>query len=153
MKKLWQAIRPVKKRFYQYGTIGLSIKDDRTLIEKICDHIDKLVDNHQNRNYNKVKQIWHTYFDVGIGDYITSYSQIKKIEKEKGWAYLTQREIHDEAKKGFEDKKKKSEERTRKKFEQAVNDLHQGRSFVKEMKERINKGNYQIGQVSAFNGR
>jgi hypothetical protein len=153
IKTIWKVIRPVPKRFYRYGTIGLNICDDRTLLEKICDWIDRYIETSHKRHIEQGRAIWNTYFDVGIGDYITSYNQIKKIEKEKGWTYLTPREIHEEAKKGYEDRKKKSEERTFKKFEKAINEISQGRSFVKETKEKINKGQYQIGSVNTFNGR
>jgi predicted metal-dependent peptidase len=152
IKTIWNAVRPVPKRFYKYGTIGLNVFDDRTLFEKICDWIDRYIEISHKRHIEHGRAIWNTYFDIGINDYISSYSQIKKIEKEKGWAYLTPREIHEEAKKGHEDRKKASEERTRRKFEKAITEIQQGRSFVKEIQRDINKNKYQIGSVNAFNG-
>lgn len=154
IKVCWLKIRPTR-RLYPLGTLGFSIHDDRTPLEKISDRIDNILSALENR-YNgpcRDRHIWHSYFDIGLGDYISSYQQIKKIEKEKGWAYLTPREIHEEAKKGYEEKKRKSEDRTRIVFDKAVREISQGRSFVKETKERIKRGEYQIGSVGVFNGR
>ena len=92
--KLYKKIRP-PKRLYKYGTIGLSVCDDRTKKEKVFDYIDDFFFNwQQNKRYKrtKVSYVFRSYFDYGLGKVVSSTEEIKKKEKE-GYVYMTDREL------------------------------------------------------------
>ena len=141
------------KRLYQYGTLGLSVYDDRTDIEKFCDKVDDLIENLEQkyRVRKRDNSIFHTFFDISSRMWISSVSDIKKIERERGWKYMHFDEIEREADKNYKETQRKSTENHKKYFESAFRDLKQGRSFKKELHEKIRKGEYEIGKRSAFN--
>ena len=70
---------------YKFGTIGLKVHDDRTLKEKFFDRIDEFFFNwEQEQRYKRAyrKQVFHSYFDFGLGKMATSNEEIKKKEKQ-----------------------------------------------------------------------
>ena len=146
---IWHRFRPVKKRFYQYGTVALrfGLGDDRTKAEKICDAIDDYLANWQERK--KIRRIergcWKSFQCGSTGQTITSMADIRKIERERGWIYMDDRDIAKEAKRHAEYNKQRFNKKVKKDITQIIKDIKQGRSFVREAKDKIAKGNYGIG--------
>lgn len=143
IRQVWSKVR-VSKRLYKYGTLGLSVHDDRTRLERLCDKIDSLIP--EIKRVIKNTSRWHTFFDVSTGRYISSMQDIRDIEREKGWKYMSFKDIEKENEIQQKANEKKFHERTKRHFRQAFNDIRKGRSFVKEINERIKKGEYEIGQ-------
>lgn len=153
LKYIWSKIR-IKKRLYLQGEFGLKWFDDRTSIEKLCDWVDKRLAILERAIMNRQKDrvAWHTFFEPCTGKWISSMDDIKRIERETGMVYLKPSEIHYEAEKALKYRKQESFNRTRKVMEQKYRELKQGRSFVKEIKQGIKKGDYFVNpNVRAFN--
>lgn len=149
--KLWHKVRNkiCPKRISQYGSVAHWIFDDRNMLEKVCDKIDKYFENRQR--ISKEKFYFKPFFDISTNQWINSAKQIDKICKQKGLAYMTFREIDSEAKR-YKKINMEEERRTVKKdMGKIMMDLQQGRSFVKEAREKIRKGYYEIGQREVCN--
>lgn len=147
--KLWRKYRPVSKRFYRYGTVALKygLGDDRTKAEKICDAIDDyLADWQERKKIRKIeRRAWKSFQCGSTGQTITSMADIRKIEREKGWIYMDDRDIAKEAKRHAEYNKQRFNKKVKKDLVQIMKDIHNGRSFVREAKDKIAKGQYGIG--------
>lgn len=136
---LWRKYRFVPKRIYSHGTIGLKYFDDRTWLEKICDYIDEMV-----KPVRKIKRdtnVWHTFTDTSTGEVISSYSQMKDLEKKKGISYMTFREAEEHAKRNKKHIAEQSRIDNRKALEKKYRELKQGKKFSQELyrKYGINK--------------
>lgn len=148
---IWKKIRNkiCPKRISRYGSIAYWLYDDRNILEKVCDYIDRYFEERQKKV--KEKYYFKPFFDISTNQWITSARQIDNICKEKGLAYLTFREIDSEAnrykKMNLQDERRK----VKKDMGKIMMDLQQGRSFVKEAREKISKGYYEIGKREAFN--
>ena len=139
--KLYKKIRP-PKRLYKYGTIGLSVCDDRTKKEKVFDYIDDFFFNwQQNKRYKrtKVSYVFRSYFDYGLGKVVSSTEEIKKKEKE-GYVYMTDRELDRESARRKYLNKKESKERAVKYFEEGFAKIRAGNSnYYQQYLNRIHK--------------
>ena len=127
--KIYKQVRP-PKRLYKYGTVGLSAYDDRTKKEKFFDYIDEFFFNWQQRQrYKKAyrKQVFHSYFDFGLGKMVTSNEEIRKKEKQ-GYAYTTFSEMEKESDRIRARIKKEDKERTRKYFQEGIAKIRSGNS-------------------------
>lgn len=139
--KLYKKIRP-PKRLYKYGTIGLSVCDDRTKKEKVFDYIDDFFFNwQQNKRYKraKVSYVFRSYFDYGLGKVVSSTEEIKKKEKE-GYVYMSDRELDRESARRKYLNKKESKERAVKYFEEGFAKIRAGNSnYYQQYLNRIHK--------------
>ena len=127
--KIYKRIRP-PKRLYKYGTIGLSAFDDRNVKEKVFDYIDELFFNWQQRvRYKKAyrKQVFHSYFDFGLGKMVTSNEDIRKKEKQ-GYVYTTFNEMEAQSDRIRARIKREEKERTRKYFREGIAKIKSGNS-------------------------
>ena len=127
--KIYKRIRP-PKRLYKFGTIGLKVHDDRTLKEKFFDRIDEFFFNwEQNQRYKRAyrKQVFHSYFDFGLGRMVTSNEEIRKKEKQ-GYTYTTFNEMEKESDRIRARIKKEEKERTRKYFQEGIARIRSGNS-------------------------
>lgn len=139
--KMYTKIRP-QKRLYQYGTIGLKIKDDRTLKEKFFDKIDEFFFNwQQNLRYKKAyrKQVFHSYFDFGLGKIVTSNEEIRKKERQ-GYTYTTFSEMERESERIKARIRKEQAEKTKKHFKEVVGKIKAGNShYHQDLMEKMSK--------------
>ena len=127
--KIYKRIRP-PKRLYKFGTIGLKVHDDRTLKEKFFDRIDEFFFNwEQNLRYKRAyrKQVFHSYFDFGLGRMVTSNEEIRKKEKQ-GYTYTTFNEMEKESDRIRARIKREEKERTRKYFQEGIARIRSGNS-------------------------
>lgn len=127
--KIYKRIRP-PKRLYKFGTIGLKVHDDRTLKEKFFDYIDEFFFNwEQEQRYKRAyrKQVFHSYFDFGLGKMVTSNEEIKKKEKQ-GYVYTTFNEMENQSSKIRARIKKEQAENTRKHFQEVIGRIKSGNS-------------------------
>ena len=127
--KIYKQIRP-PKRLYKYGTIGLSAYDDRTRKEKFFDWIDEYFFNWQQRQrYKRAyrKQVFHSYFDFGLGKMVTSNEDIRKKEKQ-GYVYTTFSQMEAESDRIKARIKREEKERTRKYFQEGIARIKSGNS-------------------------
>ena len=127
--KIYKRIRP-PKRLYKFGTIGLKVHDDRTLKEKFFDRIDEFFfDWEQNLRYKRAyrKQVFHSYFDFGLGRMVTSNEEIRKKEKQ-GYTYTTFNEMEKESDRIRARIKREEKERTRKYFQEGIARIRSGNS-------------------------
>ena len=127
--KIYKRIRP-PKRLYKFGTIGLKVHDDRTLKEKFFDRIDEFFFNwEQEQRYKRAyrKQVFHSYFDFGLGKMVTSNEEIKKKEKQ-GYVYTTFNEMENQSSKIRARIKKEQAEKTRKHFQEVIGRIKSGNS-------------------------
>ena len=127
--KIYKRVRP-PKRLYKFGTIGLKVHDDRTLKEKFFDRIDEFFFNwEQNQRYKRAyrKQVFHSYFDFGLGRMVTSNEEIRKKEKQ-GYTYTTFNEMEKESDRIRARIKKEEKERTRKYFQEGIARIRSGNS-------------------------
>lgn len=127
--KIYKRIRP-PKRLYKFGTIGLKVYDDRTLKEKFFDRIDEFFFNwEQEQRYKRAyrKQVFHSYFDFGLGKMVTSNEEIKKKEKQ-GYVYTTFNEMESQSSKIRARIKKEQAEKTRKHFQEVIGRIKSGNS-------------------------
>lgn len=153
IKRLWLSIRP-PHRITQYGTCALAYFDDRSDAEKLYDAVDAFIERLERRFDRRMRSraIWHTFFDISTGTYISSMDDIKRIEREKGYQYGSFRDIEIEAKKNDRNNLKKQKEMIRKDIAHMYREVKQGRKYTGEIQERINRGEYRTGQVQAANG-
>jgi len=137
--KLYKKIRP-PKRLYQYGTIGLTIKDDRTLKEKFFDRIDEFFFNwQQEMRYKRanIKQVWHSYFDFGLGKVVSSSADIREQEK-KGYAYISDDEATRLAERRQKQNRIDRRNRTQKYFEEGFAKIRSGNSnYYEQVQKRF----------------
>ena len=127
--KIYKRVRP-PKRLYKFGTIGLKVHDDRTLKEKFFDRIDEFFFNwEQNLRYKRAyrKQVFHSYFDFGLGRMVTSNEEIRKKEKQ-GYTYTTFNEMEKESDRIRARIKREEKERTRKYFQEGIARIRSGNS-------------------------
>lgn len=115
---------------YKFGTIGLKVYDDRTIKEKFFDYIDEFFFNwEQEQRYKRAyrKQVFHSYFDFGLGKMVTSNEEIKKKEKQ-GYVYTTFNEMESQSSKIRARIKKEQAEKTRKHFQEVIGRIKSGNS-------------------------
>jgi len=154
--RIWEKVRHKinPKRLYKYGTMGLSVFDDRSKIEKILDTIEIYV-RRINTFFEEKKylsrQVWHSYFDPSTGQMIESYSQIRDIEKKKGYSYTTYGEMEREAKKTKKRLRRERDVKMRDNIKKKLHDVKQGRSFVKEIVEKVRNEdiNHKANRIKA----
>ena len=140
--KLYKKVRP-PKRLYKFGTIGLKVHDDRTKSEKFWDRIDDFFFNwEQNQRFKKAyrKQVWHSYFDVGLGKVVTSSEEIRAKEKQ-GYVYMSDREWERETSRRAERNRRERKEKTRKAMEEGFAKIRSGNSnFYEQYQRRVREG-------------
>ena len=139
--KIYKRIRP-PKRLYKFGTIGLKVHDDRTLKEKFFDRIDEWFFNwQQEQRYKKAyrKQVFHSYFDFGLGRMVTSNEEIRKKEKQ-GYTYTTFNEMEKESDRIRARIKREEKERTRKYFQEGIARIRSGNSnYHKQLMQKYSQ--------------
>lgn len=128
--KVREVICPV--RFYKYGTVGLNLHDDRSILEKLCDNIDKLL----KPKTRKPKLVFRGWFDWSLGRYISSKDDIKQIEKETGYDLVNVADWERESKRQRAIIDKSHEEHLEKKLKGVIRDVQQGRKFTMESMEK-----------------
>lgn len=140
--KLYKKVRP-PKRLYKFGTIGLKVHDDRTKSEKFWDRIDEFFFNwEQNQRFKKAyrKQVWHSYFDVGLGKVVTSSEEIRAKEKQ-GYVYMSDREWERETSRRAERNRRERKEKTRKAMAEGFAKIRSGNSnFYEQYQKRVREG-------------
>lgn len=141
LKGIYKKIRP-PKRLYKYGTIGLSVCDDRTLKEKFFDKIDDFFFNwEQKQRYKraKISYVFRSYFDFGLGKVVSSTEEIKKKEKE-GYVYMSDSELDRESARRKRLNKQANKERAIKYFEEGFAKIKSGNSnYYQQYLKRIQK--------------
>lgn len=140
--KLYKKVRP-PKRLYKFGTIGLKVHDDRTKSEKFWDRIDDFFFNwEQNQRFKKAyrKQVWHSYFDYGLGKVVTSAEEIRAKEKQ-GYVYMSDREWERETSRRAERNRRERKEKTRKAMAEGFAKIRSGNSnFYEQYQRRVREG-------------
>lgn len=140
---LWTRIRNkyCPRRIYQYGKLGLSVFDDRTRLERLCDTVDYYLSKFEKESARpSIRQVWHSFFDTSTGQVISSYAQIRDIERQ-GKTYCTFDEMERECKKQKSYVKDNLHKTQRKNLEKKVREVFQGKSFLTEI--RKNRQKYQ----------
>jgi len=143
LERIWNDLRRrfCPKRLYRWGTVGLAFYDDRIMIEKMCDRVDDYwLKRRDERRYERAyqRQQWHSFFSLCLGGVVSSSEQIRNYEK-RGYAWARPEEfeaVADKAQKRIEAEQNK---RIRDKVEYAAGQIKQGRSYIKEQRERIEK--------------
>lgn len=122
-------------------------------MERFCDKVDVYIDGLIERyRLRKGKtHVWRSWFDISTGTYISSMSDIKRLEKEQGLVFGSFEDIRKEVKYQTKEKEKKFKDYTKNYMRKAVRDIKKGRSFVKETRERISRGDYQVGKQETMN--
>lgn len=139
IKKFWKKIRPVKKRIYRYGKVGLNVCDDRSKLERICDWLDgriELLDAILSNPKKTTKHVWNSYFDAGLGRVVSSYEEIRQQEK-KGWIYWTPREMQEHCKKVKAYRQQEDRRRIKLEIGEVVRKIKQGYSYSKDLKHKV----------------
>ena len=138
IKKYWdrlrQRIAPFKLR--RYGTCGLSFTDDRTLLEKVCDYIDKWFKTQEIRATHTRRTAFEAFFDRSLGIQINSMSDIRKIERERGMTYISLDDIESENAKKARRKEEQFDRDIEHGVVEAVHRINEGHSYVKEALQR-----------------
>jgi len=140
LEQLWNTIRP-NKRLTQYGTVALHIFDDRTLLEKLCGKVDNWIFEYRQRQRLQKsirKQVWHSFYSLGLGGIVDSPEKIRNWEK-KGYAWATAREFEQTADRAQKRIEAEQNTKIRKKVEYAARQIAQGRSYIKEQREMREK--------------
>ena len=143
LKPHWETFRRkyCPKRIYSYGTCGLGYFDDRTQLEKMCDVVDDwFYEQEQEARSRKGKEkvVWHTYHDKLLNMRIDSPEILRKMEK-KGYAYCKPHELDEAASKGQRYREEQINRRIEKKVNYAYEQVKQGRSYIREQRERMEK--------------
>ena len=140
---IYRKVRP-PKRLYKYGTIGLSICDDRTKKEKMFDYIDEFFFNWQQKlRYAKAyrKAVFNSFFDIGLGRVVSSTAEIKAKEKE-GYIYMSDSELDKYSARRKYLNKKERKEKTIKYFEEGFAKIRAGNSnYYEQYVNQIKRGN------------
>jgi hypothetical protein len=124
-------------RIYRFGKVGLSVWDDRTKFEKVCDWIgDRLWELERKKYVSRETYVFRPYFDWSLGLMITSPYARREIEKKLGKETITVSDWEKEQAKRM----KLREDLHTKKIEEGVKrvlqDVKQGRSFQRESLDR-----------------
>ena len=123
------------QRIYKYGKLGLAVDDDRTAMERLFDSIGTYLYNSQKR----IKQHdtgFRPYFDWSLGLWINSRGAIKDIERQTGLDYVSIKDWEKESVKQRRYMDEKFEAKLESRLVDVVKDINQGRSFVKENKQK-----------------
>lgn len=140
--KVYKKVRP-SKRLYRYGTIGLKYFDDRTRKEKFFDYIDEFFFNwQQNIRYRRAyrKQVFHSFFDYGLGRVVSSNDEIKAKEKE-GYVYISDAEADRETARRRRINKQERRQRIEKHFSEGFARIKAGNSNYYEQLKNRTRGN------------
>lgn len=144
LESAWSAFRRkyCPKRIYQYGTLALAYFDDRTPLERICDSVDEwFYQRRQEKRWsraNSVRQRWHSFYSMSLGGIVDSPEKIRNWEK-KGYAWATAREFEETANKAQKRIEQEQNKRIREKVEYAARQIANGRSYIREQREAIEK--------------
>jgi hypothetical protein len=143
---LWNSFRRkyCPKRIYKLGTYGLKYFDDRTKLEKICDNVDWFIERHKIKKRYRDTSVFHSYFDPYLGKRVSSPEDWRKAERNGKYAYLSPRELDDMSKKAKKIKEEQLANRIQKKVENAAKQIKQGRSYIREHKERMAKRGIRV---------
>lgn len=130
LERLWNQFRRkiCPKRLYVYGTQGLFIRDDRTVLEKACDWIDEYFYQKRqeaSQSRSKATRVWKENWIDGLGN---SHEVIKAHEK-KGYAYASQREWEQTASNAKRRMDKELTQRIHKKVEFVTSEVKKGRKY------------------------
>lgn len=143
VEHLWDKLRKklCPKRIYGYGTVSLAYFDDRTPLERQCDAVDEFFFSLRQKR-RKVKsyrpQVFHSYFDYGLGKVVESMSDIKDKEKE-GYVKMSFDEAERYSKKYKDEAKKKFKDRLKQSIRESLGEIKQGRSFYREIASQAPK--------------
>ena len=139
--RIYKQIRPAK-RLYKYGTIGLSVCDDRTKKEKFFDYIDEFFFQWQQKiRYARAyrKAIFNSFFDYGLGRVVSSTAEIKAKEKE-GYIYMSDAELDKYSAQRQYLNRKERKEKARKYFAEGFKKIRSGNSnFYQQYVKRMEK--------------
>lgn len=140
---VWAAVRRrvCPKRIYRWGTVGLAYFDDRTWLERICDKVDTCLMERRDRIRHERayrRQAWHSFFSMSLGGMVTSPAQIREWER-KGYAWARPEEFEEAANKAQQRIEAEQNRKIRAKIEHAAREIANGRSYVKEQREKARR--------------
>lgn len=133
LKKLLKILNKIKpkKRLYKYGTLGLSLYDDRTLKDKVNDFLCGLFIIKPKYNPMIFKSVnFRSFWDFQTNTTISSIEQIKERER-AGQVLLKPHELSEHAKKAKKYKRDAHKAKIRKDLERMVREIHQGKSYAR----------------------
>ena len=86
----------------------------------------------------KTIPVWHTYFELSTGKYISDSSELRKMEK-KGYAFCKPEEIDKAAEKAVAEREAKKRADFKERMVKNVADIKKGRKFSLEHKKTLEK--------------
>ena len=107
----------------------------------LCEKVDNLLFEYRQRQRLQKsirKQVWHSFYSMSLGGIVDSPQKIRDWEK-KGYAWATAREFEETANKAQKRIEQESKKKIREKVEYAARQIAQGRSYIKEQREMIEK--------------
>lgn len=140
---VWAAVRRrfCPKRIYRWGTVGLAYFDDRTWLEKVCDKVDAYLMERRDRiRYERahIRQAWHSFYSMSMGCVVDSPAKIRDWER-KGYAWARPEEFDEAANKAQQRIEAEQNRKIRAKVEHAAREIANGRSYIKEQRQRMEK--------------
>jgi hypothetical protein len=141
MERIWNAIRRkiCPKQISRYGSVAIEqgYFDERTLLEKVCDKIDKYYFQHHQRiraNKSRATRTFRPIFDWSLGRWLNNVGDIKELER-KGNAYISVREWEELRKKKDAEREKKHLEKIESQIKYVIREVKQGRKFTEETRK------------------
>jgi hypothetical protein len=136
------------QRIYKYGKVGLAVHDDRSIAEKVFDYLHILLYGLKVKHEHKQRGDigFRPYFDWSLGLWINNRSAIRDIERQTGLEYVTVKEWEKESGKQRRYMDEKFENKLEKRLGDVIKDINQGRSFLKENREKRRKIYQQYGR-------
>jgi hypothetical protein len=124
------------------------------MLEKYCDYVDTIVtrlETYAEDRSRKSKQVWHSFYDISTGQYITSSKQIDDICKKQGLEFMRPDEIKSEADRYYKMKQADSERMIKKDLTEIVQNVkRQKKSYVREIRRDITAKKYHTGAKDTF---
>ena len=135
---IWKRLRRTikEKRLYRYGTCGLSVFDDRSLLEKVLDYVDGIffnIDQKRRYRHSRLSEFFKPVFDWSTGKWMRNLSDIRAMEK-TGKVYCNIREWEELAAKKKKYREDDSAKHIAKRLNRVMEDINNGRRFTEESK-------------------
>ena len=86
----------------------------------------------------KTIPIWHTYWDLSVGKYISDSTELRKMEK-KGYAFCKPEELDKVADRVVAEREAKSRADFKERMKKNVADIKKGRKFSQEHRATLEK--------------
>jgi len=150
---------PASEQIRSRGTASLSHYDDRTKREKFNDkmreiiyYFDNLAFSRKNEQAKKRSRLYikrmnfMSFFDTTNSEKVTSMEQIK-VRERAGQVMLTHREAQEEFKRQKKYKEEAFDRKSTEQFKELYVQMHQGRKFSKEFKNRVDYNNKNLQEL------